>query len=817
MELLNNLHESITSEQKDKITELEDEVKTLKESNHYYITDDLASNGFYSTYEALYRFYSVADNGNKYYLRINRTESKKFELNFTWCIQEDNNFNVVTDIFSQTKTIYENREKRNRLLGKYTNDFELPRSQDTVKEFLNTTWKLIIESKDCLNILKDKHTEFSNDKYSDTNILMEYCVLSDMVIDNGIEYWLLHVKDEKYTLFSHNTDTGKECQVNFKWQTLPSELLKADVTDSKIALFFEKLQQINPTGDACKIKDDLFKSILEVGKDTNKRLSLLNNASSSISIVLSDAIHTLRGKYFDTLNKTIKDRLNSHKSPTIQMLSDYLNASDEFYIAYDIKKRFRKTDKGFIEITIKDISNFFNNEFGYNKISLKQCNECMDYITRELTINYDVLQFKNGVYNTFTGKFRKGEYITDSIPKLNLTNYNYIPDAKEQFLNTDLYHENKAILTTEREGWRDWNEHVFYKSIGSSYYGVNVADKLFILHGKPDSRKSTLLTIIKRIFNGSYCNKKIHEVVKNERFVLVPVVNKAVLIDDDASDLQIKNIGNLNSFVSGTGLYIEFKNANEGVHLNEYNTPRIWCACNELFNVIGSGFKRRLCLILCDNVFDKDTSSKSYMEDILHGERDTELELMISYSLQLYESEKDKAFLTSEQEDLMFDEFEFKSYIERRFAKDVFIYADEMADFLEDTLHGDVGISNWSITYNDTGEVEKVNDTGDADSMANIPAIIPTFLSVKDANTVCRKYLKYQREHNRIFDSQTVPSSKKIKTALEMFGYNQTTKNYVFEGKRSSMRVYENIVVKPEWVERLGLELFMDRIVTDYL
>ena len=79
---------------------------------------------------------------------------------------------------------------------------------------------------------------------------------------------------------------------------------------------------------------------------------------------------------------------------------------------------------------------------------------------------------------------------------------------------------------------------------------------MFVIVGKSWSRKSTLLTIIKRIFNDNYCNKKIQEIVKNERFVLIPAVNKAILIDDDASDLQLNNIGNLNSFISGTGLYV---------------------------------------------------------------------------------------------------------------------------------------------------------------------------------------------------------------------------------------------------------------------
>ena len=314
---------------------------------------------------------------------------------------------------------------------------------------------------------------------------------------------------------------------------------------------------------------------------------------------------------------------------------------------------------------------------------------------------------------------------------------------------------------------------------------------------------------------------KIQQIVKNERFVLVPTVNKSILIDDDASDLQISNIGNLNSFVSGTGLYVEFKNANDGVYLNENNTPRIWCASNELFNVVGSGFKRRLCLILCDNEFDRNKSTKQYMVDINNGERDKELELMISYCLQLYASEMDCAFLTQEQEDAMFDEFEFKSYVERKFVQDVFAYGDELAEIMEQEQfkdkYAEIDVGKWSISYKDLSVVETVKDESDSEDSdketnARIYKDIPTIVPKKVASIICRKYLNYQREQGTIFDSQAIPSSKRIKTAMEMFGFNQTKKNIVVGGNRTSIDVFENAVVKEDWIKKLKLEKIMKKI-----
>lgn len=517
------------------------------------------------------------------------------------------------------------------------------------------------------------------------------------------------------------------------WEGTPLEVSQIKAHEM-YTLYYEDLAYIDIELDMDKIKEDLLNSLIVLGKDLNKKMKILDARSKFIDDYLTGVIATLRTKYFDNLNKTIKELFSEHKSPSKQMLADYLNASGEFYIVHDIKKRFKKTKHGFIEITPQDVSNFFNKEFGYNKVSLKRCYECIDYINRELAIDYDIVQFQNDLYNTRTCTFSSDEFASEYIPKLNLGNFSYIENAKDEYFATNLYNELYSILKTDREYWRNWNEEIFYKSVGSCYSGVNLTDKMFVIVGKSWSRKSTLLCILKRVFNDNYCNKKIQKIVKNERFVLIPTVNKAILIDDDASDLQLNNIGNLNSFISGTGLYVEFKNANDGVHLNGNNTSRIWCASNELFNVVGSGFKRKSCLILCDNVFDRDKSSKDYMVAINNGERDKELELLISYSLQLFASGKDGAFLTQEQEDCMYNEFEFRSYPERKFVETVFKYDDvseELEQSLDENNISELELGRWSIQYK---------------SSNNTRVTIPTILKIKDATTICRKFFRYQLE-----------------------------------------------------------------------
>ena len=128
-----------------------------------------------------------------------------------------------------------------------------------------------------------------------------------MVIDCDCEFRLLCAKSESYTLFSHDINTGvEEIVATFNWQDKPIDLLKADELDDKIMLFLEKVQSVDPKFDGIKIKDGLFKSIVELDKDRNKRMEILSNASNTINDVIIDIIATLRTKHFDNLTEKIK-------------------------------------------------------------------------------------------------------------------------------------------------------------------------------------------------------------------------------------------------------------------------------------------------------------------------------------------------------------------------------------------------------------------------------------------------------------------------------------------------------------------------------
>ena len=77
----------------------------------------------------------------------------------------------------------------------------------------------------------------------------------------------------------------------------------------------------------------------------------------------------------------------------------------------------------------------------------------------------------------------------------------------------------------------------------------NNEDVHTIVVGPPGTGKTTLATILNRIFNCS--NVKTTDLNKAERFRLFPIIDKDVNIDDDLNNGVLKDIGVLNGLVSG--------------------------------------------------------------------------------------------------------------------------------------------------------------------------------------------------------------------------------------------------------------------------
>ena len=177
---------------------------------------------------------------------------------------------------------------------------------------------------------------------------------------------------------------------------------------------------------------------------------------------------------YTEVEELIIKNLEKHKKPSDKLLADFITLNNDFYINYSTQKRYIKTDIGFEEFTSQNIAEYFNNKFGANKISLKSCENTINYITNPIKKDYNLIIFKNGTLNTTTNEFKENKYENDVLPKIK-TDLNYYPNAEEKFKDTDLYHEIKEIL--HYPSWR-WNEDLFYKMVGASLMSTNEKEKL---------------------------------------------------------------------------------------------------------------------------------------------------------------------------------------------------------------------------------------------------------------------------------------------------------------------------------------------------
>ncbi len=527
------------------------------------------------------------------------------------------------------------------------------------------------------------------------------------------------------------------------------------------------------------------------------KLGLTNEEKETLKFQLQNICYPTPNKTNKTeqdLMILIKQKLCLNKEPSIKILADYINMQDSFYIDYETGNKYKQTEKGFKEINIQDISIFLNHKFGENKIPIKKCEQILSYITNPLETDYNLIIFNNGTLNTNTGIFKESYYPKDCLPKIK-TELNYVPDAELKFKETDLYSEFQEILKSER--W-DWNESLYYKCVGVSAMAINEADCFFIIVGVPNARKTTLLTPLKRFF--SFSEVKLQTIAENGRFQILPCVGKDINIDDDLSDTTIKNSGFLKTFISGAGGNVERKGENIFAKLTPETTPILWGASNKLPTIHGEGMARRTCLLLAENPIDQSKANKNYQTRILNGERDKEIELMISYSIQQYIHSKNEPFLTEAQQSAMLKEWNWKSYPAKMGAHLVFMDTEAYMEY----LHGlETENKVMNISYDEKfNEIQYEIFNQKNRIWENVE--VKTWTTVRKANTEFKKFYKISLRNGKIFQETSKPSTKLISTAMSNAGFLQSRKNITNDtGNTEQVRIYEDCIINPEWKKQL--------------
>lgn len=651
---------------------------------------------------------------------------------------------------------------------------------------LNPLYELVTEKES--EILEIKNGFLDDDAIAD-NVILSKPIADDvnsnkfqlLYIDNEM-YYLIHIPEHNEVVIVNKYD-AYEIPSNLKPDTTLFGIIKSDINR-----IINPNMEIPATNDEIeKIVADMIASLNEfiTANDKEQLKQTLKDADDIVKDIINEYSIKISEKYAITIESKIFKKLDADKEPSAKLLANYLNHNGYFFLEYTTRKRYMKTKKGFKEITNKDISAFFNESFGYNEISETKSKQVLRFITREIETNYDLIQFENGILNTDDEIFYENVFDNNVLPKL-VVPFKYTENAKSNFEKTDLYNENKKILQSNR--W-EWNEDLFYKCVGSCGIGINEIDKLIVIVGDPNSRKSTLLTILKRIFK--FSEVKLQTIAENPRFQLLPTIAKDINIDDDMQNFRIEKIGFLNTFVSGNGGEVEIKGENIGAKLTAETTPTIVGASNTLPSITGDGFERRLILILAENYFSESESKKSYMKDILSGKRDDEIGLMFSYSLQQYFESRDNSIINEEQKKAMIDEWEWKSYPAKKGAEIMFVDERALFEKLDELKEsGKVlfyeSVSKWQI------KVELYKDVNTKETEIKV---INTFVPVKIVNQKFKEFYEIAYERKKIFKENKKLSTRVIKSAMENAGFYQTNRRYkINETDYENEKVYDDCI-----------------------
>jgi len=460
----------------------------------------------------------------------------------------------------------------------------------------------------------------------------------------------------------------------------------------------------------------------------------------------------------DLRSRIITKRL-SFKMPSVIELADFLNMNLDLYKDLDTLKYYEKTKEGsIIEIDSRRVVKFFNKEFGENKISHKKADAVLKEVTAPITKDYNLLEFTNGVLNTETKEFKEGKRDLKKIPKISFP-FKWNSGAEggkiKEIIEQTLTHKDHPD-----------NLELWLRAVGHAFLGINKIGKHVITVGPSKTGKSTLNTILEKVFNCSHI--PISVICKNERFTLYPMIGKDINIDDDANNGLIKDIGFLNTVVTGNTIEVEVKGENKRIKATNPQMPVLFSSGNSLPPVIGEGFETRLLLIHAKNVVKHADRMETLQSDILNGEYDHDLEWLVYTALNLYWKMEDQPLTTEETEKQNTKYYEMMSYPLKVAIEELF-----------------------EESYS---ELDDHNDTIEGDYKAD-------YLTVRDVNRILKIKLKTWYKEGKISSSHKSPSTSLIKKTMDRAGYEQGIikvweANEDTEFYKTSKRVYLDIKAK---------------------
>lgn len=447
----------------------------------------------------------------------------------------------------------------------------------------------------------------------------------------------------------------------------------------------------------------------------------------------------------DNLRIRILTSLMEHKEPNGKILSDFITTILDLYKNFETRKYYERTDNGNIaEIDDVRIIEVCNNEFGANLISNNKIEAVLGHISNPITKDYDLIEFNNGILNTKTRKFNTDKTKYDKIPKMVL-GFNWNPEAPKGMIG-------KLLDQTLDHPDHPNDKERYLRAVGHAFMGVNRLGKLTLIQGQPNTGKSTLSSLKKRIFN--YSTLATNIINANEQFTLYAMIDKDVNIDDDINNGILKSIGTLNTIVTGNGLEVQLKHEKRTLIAENQQIPRLFANGNTLPPVLGEGFDRRLLLIHAKNEIDYNERDTYLQTDIEQGKYDQNgVEWFVYTVINTYWDKIDEPITTKEEEAQMKEDWEYKSFPLLRAIKDLF--------------------------------------TSDYCGLENIP--------IRDVNMYIKAWFIHGYEKGLVSVEHKTPDVRQISKTMNKQGHHSRIFKEGEYPDYTSIRKYEDTVLKNEW------------------
>lgn len=451
-----------------------------------------------------------------------------------------------------------------------------------------------------------------------------------------LEFRLLCYIDEYYILLYKNLETNKVKEKKIQVKTIPSDL---DSNIDKEGIDYFKLYidkvLINETDElpeddeASDLTYDLIGNVADIlDLDTDVTLE---------PILKHDSFYELLNKYLNQfemikldymLETIIKFFYSGKLRKGRQLLSRYL--THEGFILKKETGAVYKVDnkiKGYNYLTFDDCKIEVAKKIGKNVTNDKDIKEALTFIDDRLEPVYDIIKFKNCMYDIKEHKIIKPETpIFTSVE----TKYNYNPDAQGLEIKDFLYSsfEKKTAIETA--------EYVkgVLQFVGYLFTSGNIRTVLAMLVGVSGGGKSIFSDVLSEIFGKEkIADMKIQDL--DYTHATSQLLDKHLNIINDADDRPIQNIGLIKQLSGYDSISINPK-GKDSITIPREEVAKMILVANAIpvFRKLDSGLLERFLIIEFNIKFrGTEKEDKHLLEKLLKPDN---IEWLIYNGLEAY-------------------------------------------------------------------------------------------------------------------------------------------------------------------------------------